>query len=408
MTTLGPTRRNTGFKVLLSMACFVVVIGGLRAASEFITPILLGLFLAVLSFPITGWLKEHRIPHGLAVFMTIVVDILVLTGLIFGAIGMMPDFQASAVKYDQELRQMVLTNVDQLEKFATNTFGPVQTWFAETFGEEGKPMPPKQPPFDIRGTVESLLSVNSLISLVNLLNKVDVIQKIGSFLTLTFFAVILMIFILAEAGRYVEKFETIALNKGPNFLKFRNTGRDVQRYLAIKTLVSIPVGVLAWITCALFGVEFAVLWGLAAFFFNFVPTIGAFVAAFPPIIIGMLQLGNWQALGILACYTAINIGIGNFIEPMLLGRRFGISTVVVILSVLFWGWVWGPVGMFLAVPLTMVIKMMLENSDDFRWISVAMGKDSEEGIDAFLEESIEQERETAAVLPPTPAEEPLV
>jgi len=117
-----------------------------------------------------------------------------------------------------------------------------------------------------------------------------------------------------------------------------------------------------------------VLWGLVAFTFNYIPAIGSILAAIPAVILALILHGVWPALGVLLCYLAINIALGNFLEPMVLGNRFGISTVVVILSVLFWGYVWGPVGMFLAVPLTMMVKVMLDNSNDLRWLSVMMGK----------------------------------
>ena len=111
---------------------------------------------------------------------------------------------------------------------------------------------------------------------------------------------------------------------------------------------------------------------------NYIPAIGSIIAAIPPVLVALVQdqMGPWHSLGVATGYLAINVVLGNFLEPMLLGKRFGVSTLVVILSVIFWRWVWGPVGMFLAVPLTMIVMVMLENSKDFRWLAVAMGKQS--------------------------------
>ena len=111
-----------------------------------------------------------------------------------------------------------------------------------------------------------------------------------------------------------------------------------------------------------------------AFLFNYIPAIGSILAGLPPVLLALILHGFWPALGVMGCYLVINVMIGNFLEPMLLGDRFGISTVIVILSVLFWGFVWGPVGMLLAIPLTMLVKVMLDNSSDLRWISALMGK----------------------------------
>ena len=431
-------RRNTGFKLLLSLACVIIVIGGLKAASGFLTPILLGAFLAILSLPITTWFKNHRVPHPLAVVMTVAIDLLILFALILATANIMPNFQKSAAKYDQRLRMTVLEKVDQIETWMNTNIGPIQEWFNEAVGddepgatenEETEDVPAETPAvsndtiipqdeevppapvrpvaapveFDLRSTVENLLTFNRLVSVVNWVNQTDVIPKITSFFTKTFLAFILMIFILAEANRFASTIGEIVEARGPNLRKFRNASRDVQRYLGIKTVASIVTGFLAWLVCALFGVEFAVLWGLLAFFLNYVPTIGSLVAAIPPVLVALLQLGFWPSFGLAIFYLLINVTIGNFIEPMLLGKRFGISTVVVILSVLFWGWVWGPVGMFLSVPLTMIIKIMLENSDDFRWISIMMGKNTKENIDAILSD----EREPHSPSLPPGTEEPV-
>ena len=150
---------------------------------------------------------------------------------------------------------------------------------------------------------------------------------------------------------------------------------EIQKYLGIKTAVSMVTGILAWLVCTIFGVDFPILWGMVAFGFNYIPAIGSLLAAIPPIVLALILHDTiWPAAGVLFGYLAINVTLGNFLEPMVLGNRFGISTVVVILSVLFWGYVWGPVGMFLAVPLTMMVKVMLDNSNDFQWLSVLMGK----------------------------------
>ncbi|NCF90777.1 MAG: AI-2E family transporter, partial [Verrucomicrobiaceae bacterium] len=147
------------------------------------------------------------------------------------------------------------------------------------------------------------------------------------------------------------------------------------------TAVSLATGALAWLMTMAFGLEFPLLWGVLAFVLNYIPSIGSLIAAIPPCLLALWQLGMVPATLIAVGYISINMALGNVIEPMLLGRRFGISTLVVVLSALFWGWVWGPVGMFVAIPLTMLIKVILNNSEGLRWISVAMGKSSAEAID---------------------------
>jgi AI-2 transport protein TqsA len=404
MASLPQNRRNTGFKALLVAACLVVVVGGLKLAAGFLIPILLGLFLAVLSLPISHWLQSRRVPVTLAVLATILVDLLVLTGLVFVIATIMPDFQASAAKYDLEFRRFLMGNATQLQQWLTDTFGPMQQWYNENFGEPEAETPPP-PLFDFRTAVEQLLSVSSLMSLINW--NTNVLQLLLSWLTKSFFAFVLMVFILAEADKFTAKVEHMAALRGPNFRLFRDTTRQMQRYLVIKTLASVATGLLAWLSCALFGLEFAVVWGLIAFLFNYVPTIGSLVAAVPPIVLGLIQLGFWQGFGIAMVYLAINTAIGNFIEPAVMGRGFGISTIVVILSVLFWGWLWGPVGMFLAIPLTMMFKVMVDSSDDFRWVGVAMSKDPDQELTSMLQSRPENSSPGSPGPAPEPKDAPL-
>jgi predicted PurR-regulated permease PerM len=176
----------------------------------------------------------------------------------------------------------------------------------------------------------------------------------------------------------------------------------MQRYLVIKTLASIVKGVVAGGVCALCGLEFAVVWGLMVFLFNYVPTIGALVSATPPIILALVKFGAWPAVGLALAFLTIHTAVGNFIEPAVMGRGFGISTTVVILSVVFWGWLWGAAGMFLAIPLTMMFKVMVDGSDDFRWVGIAMSKDPEQEY-----EILNRSRPQIPVPPLDPEPDPL-
>jgi len=382
MTPISQNRRNAGFKALLVAACLVVVIGGLKLAADFIIPILLGLFLAVLSLPISHWLQSRRVPLSIAVLATVLVDLLVLGGLVFLIATIMPDFQASVGKYDLEFRRFLMVKVTLLQQTLTDTAGPLQTWFNQNFGAPGETDAPPAPIFDLRRAAEQMLSVSSLMSLINW--NTSILNVLVSWLTKSFFAFVLMVFILAEADKFTAKAERMAALRGPNFRLFRDTTHQMQRYLVIKTVASVMKGLLAGFTCALLGLEFAVVWGLMVFLFNYVPTIGALVSAVPPIVLALVKFGAWQATGLGVAFLTIHTAIGNFVEPAVMGRGFGISTIVVILSVLFWGWLWGPVGMFLAIPLTMMFKVVVDGSDDFRWVGVAMSKEPEVEFEALI------------------------
>jgi predicted PurR-regulated permease PerM len=147
---------------------------------------------------------------------------------------------------------------------------------------------------------------------------------------------------------------------------------QVQRYLAVKTAISLVTGILITIMTMAFGLRFALVWGLIAFLLNYIPNIGSIIAAIPAAVFALVQLGLVPALLIAAGYLVINTILGNIVEPNLVGQTLGLSTLVVFLSLVFWGWVWGPLGMLLSVPLTMIIKIMLEANDETRWIAIML------------------------------------
>jgi len=188
-------------------------------------------------------------------------------------------------------------------------------------------------------------------------------------LLLVFFTIV---FILAEAAGLPAKMKAaFGWGEGPE--RLNKILQEVQRFLAIKSVVSLVTGILVGVSLWLVGVDFPMLWGGLAFLLNYIPTLGSVLAAIPPVLLAMLQLGPGYALVVTLIFLVINVPMGNLVEPYFMGRRLGISTLVVFLSLVFWGWVWGPVGMLLSVPLTMILKILLENTEDLRWIAVFLG-----------------------------------
>ena len=188
-----------------------------------------------------------------------------------------------------------------------------------------------------------------------------------------FLIIFTVVFLLLEASSFPGKLQLVltASRGDPEYFKRFTSG--VQRYLGIKTIVSLVTGVAAAALTAAFGLDFPLLWGLLAFLFNYVPNIGSLIAAIPAVALALIQFGFGQATMIAAGYFIINITIGGIIEPRVVGRGLGLSTLVVFLSLVFWGWVFGPVGMLLSVPLTMTAKIALDSSDRTAPIAVLLG-----------------------------------
>jgi AI-2 transport protein TqsA len=195
-----------------------------------------------------------------------------------------------------------------------------------------------------------------------------VVGFFGAFLIV----LILTVFMLLEAGMFGQRIGAISRARGPDIQRLLIATKDIQRYLAIKTVTSLATGILAGILCWMANLDFYLLWGILAFALNYIPVIGSIVAGLPPTVLALITAGVPTAAIVAGGYLLINNMIGNFLEPMFVGRRFGISMLVVVISVMFWGWVWGPLGMLMAVPITMMLKVVLEDSDEFRWLSVAI------------------------------------
>ena len=157
----------------------------------------------------------------------------------------------------------------------------------------------------------------------------------------------------------------------PNFQSF---SEKMNKNLSIKTIVIIITGILIYFSLSIIGLDHAIMWGLIAFLLNYIPNIGSIIASIPAILIALIQFNIYYALTVGLVYLIVNIVMGSIIEPKYLGKELGLSTLIIFLSLIFWGWLLGPVGMLLSVPLTMIVKIALESNDDTRWIAILLSR----------------------------------
>jgi predicted PurR-regulated permease PerM len=199
------------------------------------------------------------------------------------------------------------------------------------------------------------------------------LNGLGNVLANGFLILMTVIFILLEASSFPVKLRTVLGGPETSLVRFDNFISNVKHYMAIKTLVSLATGLLVAIWLIVIGVDYPLLWGLLAFALNYIPNIGSIISAVPAVLLAIIQLGFIPASLTAAGYVVINLVMGNVVEPRFMGRGLGLSTLIVFLSLVFWGWVLGPVGMLLSVPLTITAKMALDSSDDTRWLAVLLG-----------------------------------
>lgn len=329
---------DTGTRFLVGAASFIIVVAGLRAAQTLVVPFLLAVFLAVVSVPFMRWLQSKRVPLVLAILSTVLAAVGMIVILVFVLGRSLNQFSDVAPQYQTRLQALMDSLVSLLGGWGV----PTEAWESLDLLPVGL--------FDVLGGVLSALA---------------------SFASNTFLVLLAVIFILTEAAGFSAKLQ-VAFGSTAQFGSLERMTRQVQNYLMIKTAISAATGTVVGLWVAALGLDFAVLWGLIAFLLNFIPNLGSIIAAVPAVLLALIQLGPGHAAVIAAGYVFVNIVFGNFIEPMLMGRRLGLSTLVVFMSLVFWGWVWGPVGMLFSVPLTMVVKIALKNTQEFRWVAVML------------------------------------
>ncbi|OOH88467.1 hypothetical protein BMT54_08695 [Pasteurellaceae bacterium 15-036681] len=331
------TSSDSMTRILITMAAIVIILAGIKASAEIVIPFLLSLFIAVICSPIINAMTKRKVPLWLAVillFLMIMVIFFFLAGLISNTIR---EFTASIPQYKVLLLERVITIQLLAKRFDL--------------------------PFEI--SQDAILELFDPSVLMNFVSRI--LLSFSNVLTNIFVLLLVVVFMLFEAPTAKHRL-AIALSKHGRVdivTKENYINRVLQgiiSYLGVKTFVSLLTGFFVWLLLDMVGVQYAVLWATLSFLLNYIPNIGSIIAAIPIVIQAFLLNGFSEGFGVAIGVMAINMIIGNVIEPRLMGRTLGLSTLVVFLSLLFWGWLLGTVGMLLSVPLTMALKIALESS----------------------------------------------
>lgn len=340
---MSTTVQQKGSAIMIS-AAIVVVIYGMQMAKVILVPFLVAVFLALITVRPMLWLQSRRVPSILAALLivTVIMLILALVGMILGtSIG---DFTAAIPVYQARLDAIIDSAVRLV---ADNLKGD--------------------------GSVESLRDMIDPGWAMGLV--AGILNGLKDVLTNTFLIFFTMIFILLEASSGQTKFEAAFGRSERSLERPRVFLQNLGRYLGIKTIVSMATGFCAGLLTWSIGVDFPLLWAMLAFLLNYIPTIGSIIAAVPAVLLALVQLGPGEAGATAIGFAAINVVFGNFLEPRLMGYGVGISPLIVFVGLVFWGWVFGPVGMLLSVPLTMTLKLALESDDRTRWVAILIGSE---------------------------------
>ncbi|HEY6010838.1 MAG TPA: AI-2E family transporter [Nitrospirota bacterium] len=338
------TNSQQGIRFLVIAASLVIIIAGVYQAQSVLVSVLLAVFLAMLGTPPVLWLERKRIPSFVAVLLVVagMIGILLIVGAIVGA--SINSFYTALPVYQARLH-------DQVTAFQS---------LLETKG--------------IRVTEKMLFEYVNPGGVMNLTARL--LAGLGSVLSNLFLILLTVAFILFEASSFPAKLRAVIGDPRQVFPQFTRFINDIERYVVIKTLISLATGIVMGIWLAILGVDFPILWGFLAFLLNYVPNVGSTIAAIPAVLLALIQFGISRAVLATAGYMAVNFILDNVIETRLMGRKLGLSTLVVFLSLVFWGSLLGPVGMVLCIPLTMTLKFACENNQGTQWIAVLLGPEA--------------------------------
>jgi len=332
---------DRGIRFLVIAAALVIIIVGINQAQSVLVSFLVAVFFAIIGTPPVLWLERKRIPSAVAVLLVVagMISILLIVGAIVGA--SINSFYTELPVYQTRLHEQVS---------AFHTFLTAK---------------------GIRGMDKVLLGYINPAAVMNL--TALLFAELGSALSNIVLILLTVTFILLEASSFPVKLRSVLGDPQQVFPQFTSFVGDIERYMVIKTLISLVTGILIGIWLFILGVDFPILWGFLSFLLNYVPNVGSTIAAIPAVLLAFIQLGTGSAVMATAGYMVINFVLDTVIETRLMGRSLGLSTLVVFLSLIFWGSLLGPVGMVLCIPLTMTLKFACGGNRSTQWIAVLLG-----------------------------------
>jgi len=322
------------------MASVIVVMAGVKSASEIIVPFLLSLFLAIILSPTYNFFNKKGLPDSIS--LTLVITIFLILLALVGKL-----ISSSAQEFNSNI------------EFYTQQLSGYYTIFVTLASKIGLEISADE--------ISSLINPKQIMTFSS-----SILQSIGGMFTNGFVVLFTVIFMLLESNHFVEKIEFASRGNNTNS-HIKEIASKIKEYMVLKTLISLLTGFIVWIALVLIGTDYAFLWAVIAFLFNFIPNIGSIIAAVPVVLLTLVQLGSLSAIAVVVVYTLVNIIIGSVVEPKVMGKGLGLSTLVVFLSLIFWGWLLGIVGMLLSIPLTIMLKIVLDANENTKCFGVLLG-----------------------------------
>ena len=361
-------RRDIGV-VFLGILTLVAVGFVLKVAKGVVVPLVIAWLLSYILGPAVKAMVKRRIPTPVAVFVVLVllIGVCVLAG--FFLHGRISAFARAAPKYSERMKDIIarVSEKVKLSGEARQEDGAVQGE-GEGAAEE-EPAPPEDKNDWGKRVASWAVDVSTSWA-------VKLSGSLFAFLSNFVLVVIFLAFLLLGKPYFPNKMKrAFSAEEADRVSKVVGSiSGQIGRYLAVQFLISLLTGVLVWLALVIIGVDFAVTWGALAFFLNFIPNIGSIIASILPVCLALIQHfpNVWYAVIAFACLFMIQMGVGSFLSPKVMGDQLNLSPVVILFSLLFWGWLWGFVGALLSVPIAVAIKIVCENVEPLHTVAVMM------------------------------------
>jgi AI-2 transport protein TqsA len=339
---------------LFYVSAGIIVIAGLKIGAPIINPILMAVFFSVIIYHPIHWLKRKGV-NGILSIIIVVFGLLIVLLLMGGAVTRsVIQFSQNLSSYKTQLHEITQSTVSMLNGY-------------------GMDLSPD--------TVSQHVSAGSAFGYVS-----KFITGVGGLLGQITLLVLVVAFILGETNSFPIKLKAVLKDPDVSLGNITIISKNIRYYLGIKTFTGLIGGVSVAIVLYFMNIEYAIIWGILVLLMRYIPNIGSVIAAIPILLFVLIQDGLSGVLWVGIAYGIINFVIGQIIEPKFLARGMNLSTLAVFLSLVFWGWILGDVGMLLAVPITMAMKISLETRENSRWMAIMLGSE-ESAEDALNEKS---------------------
>ncbi|WP_296686278.1 AI-2E family transporter [Treponema sp. UBA3813] len=339
-----------------------VILAGtmLKVLESFFKPVVLAILLASVFYPFVKRVnKKFKIPWLLGIVIVYVVFLIIFSGIFNILSSSIISIVESYPKYEERFQTIYRT---LQESFSANSDSNLLNFF-----------------FDFNKDQSLLENLSQQLNVLPILRNfaVNFTTFLVSFLKSTFLILLLSIFLLIEMKFIKKKISTAFSNENSTKIHdiMNRIATDTTHYISIKFFISLATGLFVFLSCLIAGLDFPLVWGFLAFVLNFVPTFGSIISWAATTVFAFLQCypSPFPVIFIAISVLVINLLLGNVIEPRIEGENLGISPFVILVSLSLWGWLWGFLGLILAVPLMVIIKIFCENISYLRPIGILLG-----------------------------------